>query len=484
MTSSQVSLGIIFVIVAFASVVGILAGMRRKMDLEQWTVGSRGFGMVLLWLLMTGESFTTFTLLGASGWAYSKGAPIYYLLAYCALAYVVSFFILPAIWEHGQRHRMQTQPDFFAKRYGNKWLTAFVALLGLVSLIPYLQLQIKGLGLIVHVASFDGLGRTAAMGIGCAMVTAFVFVGGIRAVAWVGAIKDFLLLGVVLFVGIAIPVLYFGGIGDMFDAVVKAKPEHFVLPGSTSELGHRWFVSTVLLSALSFYMWPHLFPTTYTAKSGETLRRNAILMPLYSLALPCVFLVGFSAIALLPREDAGDLSLLTLVQRSFPAWFLGVVGGAGALTAMVPSATLLLTASTLVTKSIVRALFMPSLDDARLARISRWLIVPLMLISLGLALSGSSTLVALLLLGYSGVAQFFPGVVLGLFWEKVTRVGVFAGMLVGVSLLVVLMLSNNDPCFGLNAGFIALCVNGVVTVAVSLMERRAAGFDPREEQRS
>ena len=80
---------------------GFLAGGRRKMDLEQWTVAGRGFGLVLIWLLMAGEVYTTFSFLGASGWAYSRGGPTLYILAYLTLAYVVSFYILPPIWESG-----------------------------------------------------------------------------------------------------------------------------------------------------------------------------------------------------------------------------------------------------------------------------------------------------------------------------------------------------------------------------------------------
>ena len=109
------------------------------MDLEQWTVAGRGFGLVLVWLLMAGEVYTTFAFLGASGWAYSKGGPTLYIIAYLILAYVVSFYILPYVWEIGQKYGMQTEPDFFHKRYGSMFLSAFVALVGVVFLIPYLQ---------------------------------------------------------------------------------------------------------------------------------------------------------------------------------------------------------------------------------------------------------------------------------------------------------------------------------------------------------
>ena len=69
------ALTIISVIVVVGSLIGFSARFHRKMDLEQWTVGGRGLGLVLVWLLMAGEIFTTFTFFGASGWAYSKGGP-------------------------------------------------------------------------------------------------------------------------------------------------------------------------------------------------------------------------------------------------------------------------------------------------------------------------------------------------------------------------------------------------------------------------
>ena len=44
-------------------------------SLEQWSVGNRGFGTILVFMLLAGEIYTTFTFLGGSGWAYGRGAP-------------------------------------------------------------------------------------------------------------------------------------------------------------------------------------------------------------------------------------------------------------------------------------------------------------------------------------------------------------------------------------------------------------------------
>jgi len=469
MSPSAVSLTTIFAIVGIGVVIGFLAGVRRKMNLEQWTVGARGFGMLLMFLLMAGEIYTTFSFLGASGWAYSRGGPTLYILAYLSLGAGVSFFILPHIWELGRKYKLQTQSDFFGLRYGNKYLAAFVCVVGVIFLIPYLQLQITGLGIIVNVASFNGIGRTSAMAISVALLAAFVLASGVRAVAWISVLKDVLMLVAAVSIGIGIPYVHYGGIGPMFAALAQTRPAHLTMPGATSNLGHSWYITTVLLSALGGYMWPHAFGAAFTAKSGDTLRRNAIVMPLYTITLAFILFAGFTAVMVVPGLPDGDLALLTIVRQSFPAWFLGVIGGAGALTAMVPASILILTAATLFAKNLCRPIFAPTMTDDQVAKLARGMVLVLSAISLYLAIHSSTTLVSLLLLGYAGVTQFFPGVVLGLYWKHVTMPGVFAGMIAGVAIVAYLILTHQDPFMGWSAGFVALCINFLITAILSLL---------------
>jgi len=467
--SSFVALAFIAVIVFVGAFIGFYAGTRRKMDLEQWTVGDRGFGMLLMWLLMAGEVYTTFTFLGASGWAYSKGAPVLYVLGYQPLMYVVSFFILPQVWEVGRKYRLQTQADFFHVRYNNKYLAAFVALVGIVFIIPYLQLQLVGLGMIVEVASYGAIQRTPAMVISFVIVAAFVLTSGIRGVAWVSVLKDLLLLFSAVFVGVAIPYIYFGGIGWMFAELVRAKPAHLVMPGATTNLGHSWYISTVVLVAVGFYMWPQFFGASFSAKSSDTLRRNAVVMPFYSVTMPLMFFIGLAATLVVPGLTNGDLSMLTMVRKTFPAWFLGLIGGAGALTAMVPAGVMILTAATLFAKNMCRPILWPGMTDQQVTKLAKIMVLVITVAALCSAIYSSPTLVALLLVGYGGVAQFFPGVVLGLYSKRVTMPGVFAGVVTGVLVFVALALSKHDPAMGLNAGFIALCCNMAVVATVSLL---------------
>ena len=469
MKPSTIAMAIIFGTILLGAITGIYAGRRRQMNLEQWTVAGRGFGLIFVWLLMAGEIYTTFAFLGASGWAYSRGGPTLYIIAYLTLAYVISFFILPEIWDVGRKFVLHTESDFFQQRYGSKHLASLVAIVGVIFIVPYLQLQLTGLGIIVEVASFQAISRPLAMLIAFVIVAGFVFASGIRAVAWVSVLKDSLMLIAAITIGIGIPYHYFGGIGPMFKALTQAKAAHLTMPGSTSNMGHAWYISTVLLSALGFYMWPHAFGSVFSAKSGDTLRRNAVIMPLYTITLPLLLFVGYTAILVVPGLKNGDLALLTLVRQTFSPWFLGVVGGAGALTAMVPAAILILSAATLFAKNFFRPMFKPSMKDDDVARLAKVMVVAITGVALYFAIYSSTTLVGLLLLAYAGIAQFFPGVILGLYWKRVTTPGVFGGIVAGVGTAMLLVFSKHDPFIGLNAGFVALCGNMVVTVVASLL---------------
>jgi SSS family solute:Na+ symporter len=469
------ALVIIIAVIVLSSFLGIYAGRRMKMNLENWTVGGRRFGVILIWLLMAGEIYTTFTFLGASGWAYSRGAPTFYILIYGALAYTLSFFILPSIWKAGKIYGLHTQPDFFVKRYESRWLGVLVAAIGICSIIPYLVLQLTGLGLIVEVASNKAISSNLAIAISFVLSCAFVYTSGIKGVAWVSIVKDIMMIAAVSIVGIGAPLLYFGGFGKMFRALIEQKPNFLAFPGGTANMDVLWVMSTVLLSGMGFYMWPHAFASAFSAKSAKTLKRNSVIMPFYQIPVLLVFMVGFTALLVIPGLKKGDMAFLALVNKTYPSWFMGFVGAAGAVTAMVPSAILVLFASTLLAKNIYQAGFNPRAKEEKVMSLSRFMVLVIMAFALVFAIFFPNELVNLLILGYDGVSQFFPGVVLGLFWKRVTRAGVFTGIGSGIILVSFLIISGRDPFLGMNAGFVALALNALLTVVVSLMSKPEKG---------
>jgi hypothetical protein len=277
------ALVIIVAVTLFALYLGVRARHGHDMSLEQWTVGGRSFGTAFVFLLMAGEIYTTFTFLGGSGFAYGKGAPVYYILAYATLAYVLSYWLLPPIWRFAKTHRLVSQPHFFARKYDSHALGVLVAVVDVAALIPYLVLQLKGLGIIVATASYGVISSSAAIWIGAAVVTIYVIASGVRGSAWNSVMKDLLILAVVLFLGIYLPIHHYGGIGEMFHAIDAARPGFLTFPDKGSSV--TWFQSTVLLTALGFFMWPHTFGSVFTAKNEQIFRRNAMVLPIYQLIL-------------------------------------------------------------------------------------------------------------------------------------------------------------------------------------------------------
>ena len=123
------------------------------MTLEQWTVAGRGFGGLLVFLLLAGEIYTTFTFLGGSGWAYGRGAPTYYILAYGSLAYILSYWLLPPIWRYAKQERLVSQSHFFSRKYDSPWARARSSRWSAWwRWCPICVLQFQGLGIIVSVS--------------------------------------------------------------------------------------------------------------------------------------------------------------------------------------------------------------------------------------------------------------------------------------------------------------------------------------------
>jgi SSS family solute:Na+ symporter len=471
------ALAVLASFLALSMGLGLLAQRGKAASLEQWSVGGRGFGTLFVFLLTAGEVYTTFTFLGGSGWAYGRGAPAFYILCYGAIAYALSYFILPPVWSYATRHRLHSQADYFAAKYRSPALGVVVAIVSVCALMPYLVLQLKGLGIIVSEMSYGAVSPVAAVWMGIGALVAYVTVSGVHGSAWTSVLKDVMILLVVVALGVILPQRYYGGWQPMFEAIERVKPGFLAL--HEKGLSVSWFVSTVMLTSVGFYMWPHAFAATYTAKSADVLRRNAAIMPLYQLVLLFVFFAGFAAVLQVPGLTGADadLSLLRISKQSFSPWIVGFIGAAGLLTALVPGSMILLTASTILSKNLYR-LLAPASDDRRLTLIAKLGVPVFGLVAALITLKGGTAIVPLLLMGYSLVTQLAPSLLLSLGERPLaTSAGVIAGLITGEAVVVWLSfggvtLAKLFPSWpavvtDVNVGIVALVANLAVLAAVS-----------------
>jgi solute:Na+ symporter, SSS family len=472
--NGTLALGIVAVIVVGTVVFALLSLRRFTMSPQEYIVGGRGFGAVFLWVLLAGEIYTSFTFLGAAGWTYTFGAPAFYIMAYGTCGYIFYYFLFPWMWRLGKEHGLLTQPDLIQVRYNSRVLSTIVAIVGVVALIPYITLQLSALNTFLTVAGHGAIDPVMGACVAYLLIIGFVFVTGLRGTAWASIVKDALVIAALIFVGVAIPVHFFGSPATLFDQVLRAHPDHLVLGGLTAPKGSLWYVSTVFLTGLGFFCGPQSISAIFSAKDENVLRRNAMLLPIYQLIMLLVFFAGFSALLIVPdlKGPAADQSFLVVVQRYYPTWVLGFVTGTGALCALVPSTALLLSSASVVAKNIAGDLFGIGTDERGRLRITRAMVVVLGVLALVLWLFYRAQLVDLLLLTYNGISQFMPAYFFGCYWKRTTTPGVAAGIIVGITIALILAAGGVAP-YGLNPGFVGLAANVVVVVSVSLLGQPA-----------
>jgi len=475
MSPAAVALSIVAATVVGTIVFALIGMGRLPSTPAQYIVGGRSFGALFLWILLAGEIYTSFTFLGAAGWAYGKGAPAFYILAYGTVAYIISYFLLPPIWRLGKERGLLTSADFFVDRYGSRWLGGATAIVQFLLIVPYVTLQLTGMQILLTLAGYGRYNATVAVGIAFLIMAFFVFTAGLRGTAWASVIKDALVLGAVIFAGIFLPIHFFGSPAALFDRLLVAHPSWLTLQ-SAGDYPPIWYVSTVLLTAVGFYMGPHSFAAVYSANSADTLRRNAIFLPLYQLVLMLMFFAGFTALLIVPglRGADADQSFMLVVQHFYAPWVLGLVAGAGALAALVPASGQLLGAASVLSKNVLGDLFNIATTDRARTAATRLLVVVIAILALGLWLSARTTLVDLLLLYYNGITQMAPGVVFGLVWPRVRGVAVAAGIAAGLIVVAILHYGPALNAHGLNIGFFALGINLVICVGITLLTKQKA----------
>jgi SSS family solute:Na+ symporter len=446
---------------------------RRPKDLSEWTVSGRSFPRWTSWFLQAGESLTTFSFLGLAGVAFGGGVSATFALAYLTISSIGLYFVTPRMWRLGKQRGYLTQSDFFADRFQSPVLGKATALVGALFLLPYLQLQITGLGLIVELATGSEAGRGLSMVVASALVIIFVVWAGIRGIARVAALKDVLML-VALLVVVGGVVFGVAGIPETFANVQSIGPNLLTL--DTTGYDRTFFLTAVLVTGIgaSLNTFPHLWPPVLSAGSGAVLRSNYTWLAVYQLVLFAPIFVGLAAVQVLPAETPGKHVLLHTANETLPTWLVAVVAIAGASAAMVPAAAIAMGISTLVSRNLVHVRC-----ERLQMRLNTVFVVSAIVLSLGFGLANSD-IASLLLLTYGGLTQLAPATAIAL-RSRVTvgAVPVLLGLLTGV-LLVAWLTFFEVPIGTWDSGLIALGPNVLVVAVAEVVRRRLRTATPEK----
>jgi len=483
---------IVFVLLfGFVAWLGFAAANWRKGDLDQlheWGLGGRRFGTIVTWFLVGGDLYTAYTFIAVPALAFGAGAVAFFAVPYTVVIYPILFLVFPRIWYVCRKHGYITAGDFVRGRFGNRWLALAISLTGIVATMPYIALQLVGIQVVLGALGISGTGFAADLPLIIAflVLAAFTYSSGLRAPASIAIVKD-ILIYITAFAAVIIIPIQLGGFGKIFAAVPTAKLL-LAVPGPATTGAYGNYATLALGSALALFLYPHSMTGIMSASSGRAIRRNAALLPAYSLMLGLLALVGFFAIAAgvagLPEYAAGfkqfgnNFAVPALFLHSFPAWFVGIAFAAIGIGALVPAAIMSIGSANLFTRNLWKPLIQPNITPSQEATNAK-------LVSLAVKLGAlvfiiflpTQFAIDLQLLGGVWILQTFPAVVFSLYTRWLKLPALFIGWLAGIGLGTTLaFMQGIKPIYALHLGgtaypvyigVLALGVNIVLTLVLS-----------------
>jgi SSS family solute:Na+ symporter len=449
-SASPVAIGIFLSLFLLILSLGFFASRWKKGDLhhlDEWGLGGRRFGPLLVWFLLGGDLYTAYTFVALPALMYASGGAGFFAVPYSIVVFPLVFAVFPKVWKICSDQGYVTAADLVQGLFRNRLLALMIALTGIVATMPYLSLQLVGLE-----AIFGGLGLHASVNLfghqmelplllAFAVMAGFTYNSGIRAPAIMAVFKDILIYTTLIACIVVIPAKL-GGYGAMFDAVPADK---IILPAAPeNSLGPQFAYATLALGgALGLFLYPHALTGLLSASSSDAIRRNAVYMPIYAFMLALLLLLGFMALAAGVKElpeysdgfaRFGDIyAVPALLNHMFPSWFVGVAFAAIAIGALVPGAIMSIAAANLFTRNIYRAFIRPDCSDKHETQVAKIFSLVVKAGALGfVTFFPETSVVQLQLIGGIWMCQTLPAVLMGIYLKWLSPAALLAGWLAGM----------------------------------------------------
>ncbi|MFH8786198.1 monocarboxylate uptake permease MctP [Streptomyces roseoverticillatus] len=428
------------------TVMGFMASKWRRAEnadnLDEWGLGGRSFGTWVTWFLLGGDLYTAYTFVAVPAAIYAGGAAGFFAVPYTILCYPLVFTFLPRLWSVAHKHGYVTSSDFVRGRFGSKGLSLALALTGILATMPYIALQLVGIQAVLDVLGVGGgsnwFMKDLPLLIAFGVLAAYTYSSGLRAPALIAFVKDALIYIVIIVAIIYIPIKL-GGFDHIFAKAGEAfavqnpetgKPRGALVSGPDAQ----WAYATLALgSAMALFLYPHSVTAVLSGKGRNVIRRNTTILPLYSLMLGLLAMLGFMAIAAGIKVKNGQLAIPQLFENMFPDWFTGVAFAAIGIGALVPAAIMSIAAANLFTRNIYKDFIRPDASPAHEAKVSKLASLLVKVGALVFVLTMDKTVaINFQLLGGIWILQTVPALVGGLFTRWFHRWALLAGWAAGM----------------------------------------------------
>ena len=407
---------------------------RFNKTIADYVLAGRRLGPWLVSFSERASGESAWLLIGLPGLALVSGFNAIWPAIGCVAGILFSWtFISHRLRTQTEKHGALTLPDLFESRFSdNTHLLRIVSTIIIIFFFTiYVSAQFLAAGKVLN--TIFGITQFQGMLIGAFIIVIYTIMGGFFAVAW----TDLLQGAIMVFTLVLLPIvglIELGGVDKLSTAIKDIDPGLLLLGGGKT----GWAMIASILGGLGIglgYMGqPHLVTRFMAIKDPRKLRQGTMIAICWAvLAFWGAVFVGIVGLGLFGNIFADPEQIMPYMTKTLvPAWLAGILIS-GAIAAMMSTAdSQLLVSTSAISRDIYHQMMRKDAPDKRLVLISRVATLIIGVIAFVLALSAQSLVYWLVLYAWAGLgASFGPALLTTLWWKKVTKQGILAGMIVG-----------------------------------------------------
>ncbi|MFW6178216.1 MAG: sodium/proline symporter PutP [Desulfohalobiaceae bacterium] len=446
----------------------------RTRNLSDYILGGRKLRPSVAALSAGASDMSGWLLLGLPGALYAGGmSNIWIAIGLSVGAYLNWQFVAKRLRRFTEvANDSITLPDYLENRFQDqtKVLRVISAIVILVFFTIYVSSGLVG-GAILFEDTF-GLNYQLALWVGTLVIVAYTFLGGFLAVSLTDFIQGTLMFLALLLVPMVV-ISVSGSWSSMVSETAAVDESHLNAFSGMTFLG----IVSLLAWGLGYFGQPHILARFMAIRSTRDVPVARLVgMTWMVLALFGAIFTGFAGIAYFadaPLENS-ETVFIALTQALFNPWVAGVLLAAILSAIMSTVDSQLLVCSSAIAEDFYRQILRKEARPQELVWIGRVSVVILALIAASMASNPDSKVLDLVAYAWGGFgAAFGPIVILSLFWKRLTRNGVLAGMIVGAVTVIVWknLTGGLFDLYEILPGFI-LCA--AAAIGVSLLDREPA----------
>ena len=440
---------LIVLAIYFSVLLGIgFFASKKIVNISDYYVGGKklNYWIAALSARSTGES--GWILIGVTGMGALMGVSALWIVVGEVVGVFISWqFMAKKFKRMTDEYNSITIPDFLVSHFRSSTNSIRIISAAALSIIVviYVSAQIDVTGKTFE--SFLGFNYYTGIIIGFGIVVLYIFSGGFLAVAW----SDFF-QGSLMFVGLlALPIVAYFSLpteDSFISGLYAIDPALLNIwgPGGFSLINFVTVVGFVSIG-IGFMGSPQVYVRFMAIENENEIERGKWVAVIYTLLTDTgAVMIGILGRYMLTKTGqdpeivlgiAGENVLAMLLNQIMPMTIIGIYIAAVLSAIMSTVDSLLVVASSAVSRDFYQQIIRPDIDEGLLINLSKKVTLILAFLALAVALlvsvlSPERTVFWFIIFGWSGIAATFcPVIILTLFWDGYTEKGAIVSMIVG-----------------------------------------------------